>query len=141
MTEMEKVMQNTLSFEELTGNELLSADDSPGYIYDHCIEEALESHYNDYPIDELKVIGLPNVYVFKKDKPFQYNADMIFDVFEQNVCESDADNFDFKKVNELLIPLNNYLKEVSNTYSIIGRIKDDDVKPVWEKLKKEWLNA
>ena len=41
------------------------------------------------------------------------------------------------KVRKGIIP-NSYLATISNTYECIGRIRDEEVKPIWEKLKKEW---
>lgn len=138
MTMQEKIMNNTLSIEELRSDELLGATDDIEYLVDTDPEECLESYYSDYEIDEINAIELPNIFVYQKTKPFALDAENVMNYFEQVQCEEDCDNFDYAEVNRLLEPLNKYLATISNTYECIGRIKDEEVKPIWEKLKKEW---
>lgn len=138
MTMQEKIMNNTLSIEDLRSDELLGATDDIEYLVDTDPEECLESYYNDCEIDEINAIELPNIFVYQKTKPFALDAEDVMNYFEQVQCEEDCDNFDYVKVNRLLEPLNKYLATISNTYECIGRIKDEEVKPIWEKLKKEW---
>lgn len=131
-------MNNTFSIEDLRSDELLGATDDIEYLVDTDPEECLENYYNDYEIDEINAIELPNIFVYQKTKPFVLDAEGVMNYFEQVQCEEDCDNFDYAKVNRLLEPLNKYLATISNTYECIGRIKDEEVKPIWEKLKKEW---
>lgn len=138
MTMQEKIMNNTLSIEDLRSDELLGATDDIEYLVDTDPEECLESYYNDCEIDEINAIELPNIFVYQKTKPFALDAEDVMNYFEQVQCEEDCDNFDYVKVNRLLEPLNKYLATISNTHECIGRIKDEEVKPIWEKLKKEW---
>lgn len=138
MTMQEKIMNNTLSIEDLRSDELLGATDDIEYLVDTDPEECLESYYNDCEIDEINAIELPNIFVYQRTKPFALDAENVMNYFEQVQCEEDCDNFDYAKVNRLLEPLNKYLATISNTYECIGRIKDEEVKPIWEKLKKEW---
>lgn len=138
MTMQEKIMNNTLSIEELRSDELLGATDEIEYLISNDPEECLESYYSDYEIDEINAIELPNIFVYQKTKPFALDAENVMNYFEQVQCEEDCDNFDYAEVNHLLEPLNKYLATISNTYECIGRIKDEEVKPIWEKLKKEW---
>lgn len=58
---------------------------------------------------------------------------------ESDLCYNAIDNFDYKKVDKLLEPLNGYLRKLNVTYDIVGIIDPTDVKPIWEKLLKEWL--
>lgn len=138
MTIQEKIMNNILSIEDLRSDELLGATDDIEYLVDTDPEECLESYYNDCEIDEINAIELPNIFVYQRTKPFALDAENVMNYFEQVQCEEDCDNFDYAKVNRLLEPLNKYLATISNTYECIGRIKDEEVKPIWEKLKKEW---
>lgn len=131
-------MNNTLSIEDLRSDELLGATDDIEYLVDTDPKECLESYYNDCEIDEINAIELPNIFVYQRTKPFALDAEDVMNYFEQVQCEEDCDNFDYAKVNRLLEPLNKYLATISNTYECIGRIKDEEVKPIWEKLKKEW---
>lgn len=138
MTMQEKIMNNTLSIEELRSDKLLGVTDDIEYLVYTDPEECLESYYSDYEIDEINAIELPNIFVYQKTKPFALDAENVMNYFEQVQCEEDCDNFDYAEVNRLLEPLNKYLATISNTYECIGRIKDEEVKPIWEKLKKEW---
>lgn len=138
MTMQEKIMNNTLSLKELRPDELLGATDDVEYLSDTDPEECLESHYSDYEIDEINAIELPNIFVYQKTKPFALDAEDVMNYFEQSQCEQDCDNFDYAEVNRLLGPLNGYLATISNTYECIGRIEDEEVRPIWEKLKKKW---
>lgn len=138
MTMQEKIMNNTLSIEELRSDELLGATDEIEYLTSNDPEECLESYYSDYGLDEINAIELPSIFVYQKTKSFVLDAEDVMNYFEQSQCEGDCDNFDYAEVNRLLEPLNKYLATISNTYECIGRIKDEEVKPIWEKLKKEW---
>lgn len=128
----------TISEKDLTKENLLAATDEAENLYDTSIEECLEDYYNDWDFESIKKIDYPTVFVYQKSAPFKLDAEDVMSYFEQSQCEQDCDNFDYKYVNELLKPLNNYLATISNTYECIGRIKDEEVKPVWEKLKAEW---
>ena len=64
-------------------------------------------------------------------------------IFEPFICQAEDLAFFwlgyYKKVDELLGPLNEYLRKLNVTYDIVGIIDPTEVKPIWEKLLKEWL--
>lgn len=65
MTMQEKIMNNTLSIEDLRSDELLGATDDIEYLVDTDPEECLESYYNDCEIDEINAIESPNIFVYQ----------------------------------------------------------------------------
>ena len=138
MTMQEKIMSATFSSKDLKDDNLLAAEDSAEELYDHDIEDCLEAYYSDWELDEVNAIDCPCVFVYQKIKPFKLTAEDVMNYFEQSQCEQDCDNFEYAEVDRLLEPLNVYLASISNTYECVGRIKDEEIKPIWEKLKKEW---
>ena len=139
---MQKIMSNKFSEKELTKDYLLSAVEDAENLYNGDVEETLEDHYNDFDLDEIKdMTETPIIYVYKKNAPVKIDSDDIFRYLENEVSDQEADSFDYKKVDELLKPLNEYLDSISCTYTIVGVIKEEEVKPIWEKLRNEWLEG
>lgn len=136
-----KIFSTIFSEKDTTSDEYcLSANMGPEYLYKEDIEEILENYYSDYGIEDLKKIeGIPHIFVFKKSPPTKVDSEDIFYRLESDLCYNAIDNFDYKKVDELLEPLNEYLRKLNVTYDIVGIIDPTEVKPIWEKLLKEWL--
>lgn len=136
-----KIFSNIFSEKDTASDDYcLSADMEPEYLCGEDIEESLESYYSDYDIEDLKKIeGTPHIFVFKKCPPTKVNSDDIFSRVESDLCDNAIDNFDYKEVDKLLEPLNEYLKKLNVTYDIVGIIDPTEVKPIWEKLLKEWI--
>lgn len=140
--DFEKKIFSTIFSEKSISNSdyCLSAEMEPEYLSGEDIEESLESYYSDYDIEDLKKIeGTPNIFVFKKCPPTKVKSDDIFSMVENDLSDNAIDNFDYKEVDKLLEPLNEYLEKINVTYDIVGIIDPTEVKPIWEKLLKEWL--
>jgi len=136
-----KIFSTIFSEKDITYNDYcLSAEMEPEYLSGEDIEESLESYYSDYDIEDLKKIeGTPNVFVFKKCPPTKVDSDDIFSIVESDLSDSAIDNFSYYEVDKLLEPLNEYLRKLNITYENVGIIDPTEVKPIWEKLLKEWI--
>ena len=71
MTMQEKIMNNTLSIEELRSDELLGATDDIEYLVDTDPEECLESYYSDYEIDEINAMDIGAKIGYEKTKVYE----------------------------------------------------------------------
>lgn len=67
------------------------------------------------------------------------DSDDIFSIVESDLCDNAIDNFSYYEVDKLLEPLNEYLEKINVTYDKVGIIDLTEVKPIWEKLLKEWI--
>ena len=135
-----KIYSNIFSEKDTASDEYrLSAEPEPEHLGMEDAEESLEDYYSDYDIEELKSWKeTPTVFVFKKNAPSKVDSEDIFSLLENDMPEYDADNFDYEKVDELLKPLNEYLKTAILSFDVVGVLDPKEVKPIWKKILKEW---